>query len=118
MSSPCKLAAASTIALPCSLISMAVFLLAYSLRSFSADSISSLTSFSLASRKIRSRRADEVLISPTARSSSSTYMRAMAAARLRSLSVTLMTTIWLFLSTEMSEWSSNSLRASSIRRTQ
>src|SRR5260370_27161124 len=60
-------------ALPCSLTSIAVFLLANWLKFFSAASKSWLTACNRPSRKIRSRRAEDVLNSATRRVSSSTY---------------------------------------------
>ena len=87
-------------ALPCSLMSIAAFLLENWLKSFSADSKSLLTACRRSSRKMRSRRADDVLKSATRWLSSSIYAWAIAAARFGSWSVTPMAMIWLFRSTD------------------
>ena len=91
---------------------MAAFWLENVANSLAEASSSCLTSFSRASMKTRSRRAADVFTTANARSSSSTYILAMAAARAGLLSSTAMLMIPLFRSLLISVLSSSVSRAS------
>src|SRR5271154_551946 len=101
ISCPSSVAAASTMALLCAGMSMAVFLLAKMLNCRAALSRSCFTARSRSSRKPRSRRAEDVLTCSTSRSSSSTYACAKAAARRGSWSMTVTAMIPLLWSSLM-----------------